>query len=158
MIINRPRDSQRQKVYTWEDRELIQLHSPRLDLGEVASLVEECLHLFAEYHQPRIQDGRGTRRPFAGAWRMNFPMHARTPVIVCHEAAHTYQFRLFGSSRVEVHGPEFMRIYLEMLAAVDGWPLSMLENSARRWGLRVAKRQRHLIPCAGFTFNNAAKR
>lgn len=109
------RDSQRLKMYKWE-RELRKQYGvePTLSMEECAALVKKiCKDFFGV--APRVTDGRG-RRSACYKQQANvicLPKWSRSAVVVCHEVAH-WVYR--HNNRVESHGAEFMRTFIEILA------------------------------------------
>lgn len=124
--MTRPRDSQRSKVYDF-DNAMRKIDSKKdLTLDECRQLIAKALAIHSEkigaaagaFRMPELTDGRGSRCgcAFPGLWKIRLPIYARRPYYVIHELAHLLQPRTSAW-----HGPEFVRVYLAMLQAVLGF-------------------------------------
>jgi putative metallohydrolase (TIGR04338 family) len=51
------------------------------------------------------------------------PAHA---LLVIHELAHVFQYRLYPDTQVSAHGPEFCQIYLQLVRIVFGVEIYLL--------------------------------
>lgn len=117
----RPRDFQRARVYRWEAAHvLVQPGAAEpLPLEGCRALVETVFR-WAErppagalaWAPPLVTDGRGRRHASGSREAIKLPRWARTRGIVLHECAH-------GLAR-DLHGPEFVAVYVDLLAAFAG--------------------------------------
>jgi hypothetical protein len=120
------RDNQRSAVYAWEDRMFgppMRNNEPKLSLEECHALMLRAWERYTSNGSrvPTIKDGRGRRRP---CYRyddhsIRLPKHARRPSQVLHETAHAIVRRKLGET-VASHGPEFMRLYMDLLERFAG--------------------------------------
>lgn len=126
----RPRDNQKSKVYKWE-------HTFGLDttieLSQAERFIKEACTDYACWRTPKVVDGRGTRVARGSAARISLPRWARTPVVVIHELSHAFQ-----PTTTAHHGPEFMRIFIELLARYTPRSKTELLKSARAAKIKVA--------------------
>ena len=134
------RDNQRQKVYNWEHANIpgwpaSASSPPVLSLEECEALIKR---ICADYRAsvPVIKDGRRNRNASAGAYIIKLPRWSRFGPVVLHEMAHVILNQKAPS--VAGHGPEFMRLYLDLLAKYAKLPLRELRSSAAKAGLQVA--------------------
>ena len=133
----RQRDNQRQRVYNWELGYLAKLaNNKALSLDECKSLIQKtCLR----YNKaiPHIKDGRGTQVARGGANLINLPRHARVTMEVLHEAAHSILIAK-GDRTLAWHGPEFVRLFIELMAWQKLASIADLRASARRYKVKIA--------------------
>jgi len=113
------RDSQRSAVYCWEDkiRKRWPANDLKLTLKQCASLI---IKVWDDYRPgqetPKLKDGRGRRRPCGSRWEIKLPRWSRCQIVVLHEIAHSLQ------QQQPWHGPEFARLFLELLVHYAGIP------------------------------------
>jgi len=138
----RGRDSQRAKVYRWEGDALVGrlcgLASQTLDLEACAALVERAWHDYWPGCPPQLRDGRGCRRAWGNHLEIALPRWARTERVVLHETTHALLYKL---AAVSDHGPEFVRLYIDLLARYHypKVPKATLLASARAASLKIAR-------------------
>lgn len=138
------RDSQKKKVYKWEQDNLPNFYSVELTLHECKLLVYKALwwwlHVPIGYVgalMPIIKDGRGTRKARGGIDKINLPPWARTYGVVLHETAHCIIDRMGKLQEDGGHGPHFMRMYIELLARFHNMDKSKLLQSAKADKIKV---------------------
>jgi len=144
------RDSQRAKVYRWEKAASwwvdMMLTEP-LTLVECTELVCRVFKAFGYSTCPYIRDGRGSRWARGDLYTISLPKWARRPVVVYHEAAHSLLCNGTANKRylarnqriaVPAHGPEFVRLYIELLARYAKLDRRTLCESARAAKVKVA--------------------
>ena len=109
------RDSQRSRVYAWEDRVI----APR-DAGQIAFTAAQGMvdAIWAEMglrHPPRVERlPAQARTRIADANRLTLRLPASTPSwCLLHELAHAMTTTHDGCS--EGHGPDFVGIYVQLL-------------------------------------------
>lgn len=146
------RDSQRARVYAWERAQpWWQVARRGSGYTEVASSVvrpltlAECEKYLSKVLRKagalpvRVRDGRGS--PNAKGWTtgVQLPVFARSRPVILHEAAHVIasQRGLFVK-----HGPEFVRIYLDLVSRHLHVNPGALLASARGARVKVAPRNR----------------
>lgn len=125
------RDSQRAKVYRWENF----IPTEILTLEECRRLVTASCRKF-NVHVPLIKDGRGCRSAQGGRYKIILPVWARNKRDVLHEVSHT--IASFYFHRPAGHGLEFVRIFIELLVAFKVETKSELISKARRSGVKFA--------------------
>lgn len=141
--MNRPRDSQRAKVYAWEGTWVPGVDTSAdaqgyLTLEECRKLAEKVAFDYGSWPIP-VADGRGRRRAGGFPTGISMPRWSRQTPIVLHEVAHTLTFRHFRWGKVAGHGPEFVRLYIELLVRyMDEAGRVSLCRDARIAGLEVA--------------------
>ena len=126
------RDTQRQRLYDWEGDTVPQ--GPTLSLEDCQHIVDQ---VWADYHDesdpPAVVDGRGRRNAGGSRYKISLPVWARNLRTVLHEVSHS----IVGSYKVAPHGPEYLRLFIDLL---DHWGLSNsgeLSRSARAAKLRI---------------------
>lgn len=159
--MDKQRDSQRKRVYTWERKAgyvedaattfTRRSHSGsrtfargRADL--VPLTVEECRVLVAYiWHRegfrglpPRVTAGRGHNQATGSRSVLKLPAWARTIPMVCHELAHGIQ----PVSDNWAHGPLFVRIFMHLLARYAGRSLTEMRDTAKEHRVKVATNER----------------
>jgi hypothetical protein len=136
------RDSQRQRVYDWE----WSLGTKELNTRLTWEGVEGLVHLIWENWRPGTTPPQvrnmGNRQIAARGCRayVQFPKWAWTPHVILHECAHALndncqQFRYRKSDKCAAHGPEFVRIYCDL---IKWFTNKNVVNSARERGVKVA--------------------
>lgn len=142
----RLRDTQRQKVYNWENTTFAGKHGETLTLNECTALVHKALRRYGIRSTVPVKDGRGHRWARGGSHEIELPKWARNPVVVIHEAAHAVVDFLERRHDVQVaaHGPEFVRVYVSLLDVFGVKPKDPAKQGiniaslARGAGLKVA--------------------
>lgn len=130
----RAHDSQRAKVYNWERAHVPGWQPARWCRIDDELSLEDCtalvIQIWKDYHPgqmpPRVTPGHMARRATGCRERINLPCWARQMPVVLHETAHSLQPMVqrkdaaddpMGGRLVSVawHGPEFVRLYIELL-------------------------------------------
>lgn len=138
--MKKPRDSQRARLYRAERGRLGEpsVHAPpTMTMTEIRRWVGRLTRSswwrrrFPGCRYIAVRDGRG-RRSAAGQNCGHFgviklPRWARNPLVVLHEVAHAVQPR-----RTAAHGPEFARIYLDLVRRWIGPRTAVRLNTAMR--------------------------
>jgi hypothetical protein len=131
------RDFQRSRVYRWEAAQVLGQPGAAepLSLDACRALVEAVFRwaerpgrragAAAAWAPPRVTDGRGRRHACGSRDAIKLPRWARTRAIVLHECAH--------GLAADLHGPEFVAVYLDLLARFAG-----LDEAALRATLGAA--------------------
>lgn len=130
----RKKDFQRQKVYNWENSFFS--YGPGNDYVKRMTL-DECKALIKKIFRrntPCVKDGRGTRYPRGGRWKINLPVWSRKNWIVLHECAHA---KCDFNHEYDNHGPLFMRTYVELLHKHLSIPYSEIIPHARERGVKI---------------------
>lgn len=143
------RDFQRSAVYAWETRLFgapKASHEPSLTLPACRRLLARAWRGYvsqarnwgsheARQMPPTVTDGRGRRRPcfnsedpFHGPC-IKLPCHARRASQVLHETAHAIIWARGLEGKVASHGPEFVRLYMELLVHYGGFDPTYLKDA-----------------------------
>ena len=112
------RDSQRSALYAWEHRvfQAFPALNRRLSLAECRDYLGRVWHDYRPGTEPpTLTDGRGRRSACGSRWRIALPVWARKPGVLLHETAHALL-----DGHPEPHGPEFARLFLEMMVHYEG--------------------------------------
>jgi hypothetical protein len=125
----KPRDFQRTRVYRWEAAHVLPHAAQPLTLEACRTLVATVFR-WADRPAPIVSDGRGRRHACGSPEAIKLPRWARTPAIVLHECAH-------GLAR-DMHGPEFVATYVELLARFAGFDADELRASLERSKVMMA--------------------
>ena len=125
----KPRDFQRTRVYRWEAAHVLPHAAQPLTLEACRTLVAAVFR-WADRPAPIVTDGRGRRHACGSPEAIKLPRWARTPAIVLHECAH-------GLAR-DMHGPEFVATYVELLARFAGFNADELRASLAAAKVAVA--------------------
>lgn len=134
----RLRDTQRSKLYDWEDREFNTLgtklvtDSPQMELSEIRKLLTKVARDYGLTRwKPDVTDGRGRRKAcYSPSWNeIKLPRWSRRRYIVLHEIAHWIEYVAFPG-RCAWHGREFVGIFMELLRRYHGADLAQMTASA----------------------------
>ncbi len=138
----RPRDSQRQRLYDWEDILERTLHgrtaSHPCDLHYARSIVSMvCRHYKIDKARwPGVTDGRSRRRAGYGysSNTVKLPKWTRDEWTVLHELAHFLVCYRWGLRKAS-HGREFVSIYMRLLELFAGVDRKLMAQHANNRGL-----------------------
>ena len=124
-----PRDGQRAALYAWE-RSLREWPGAALSLGGCQELVRTVWGDHLRSEAPLVTDGRGRRRACytLPSHQIRLPRWSRTTLVVLHETAHGILCKT--EARIAHHGPEFARLYLNLLYRYGGVELSRARSLA----------------------------
>lgn len=131
------RDKQRSRAYAWEDRlsgtlpDLIEQQSP----ADITSGFHHLVKLFKVrgFIDVLPDNTRRTQSFHLGGTIVLIPEHRNFPVL-CHEFAHLLIWKHFTNKRVpiELHGSEWLTVYMTMLAKFCGFSTDLIVESASR--------------------------
>ena len=135
------KDFQRSRVYRWEHDQVFP-HDPHLlsieDCRALVDIVyrwhEGPLSLRPGWAPPSVTDGRGRRHACGSREVIKLPRWARTRPLVLHECAH--------GLAADKHGPEFVRVYVDLLVRFMGLDRAALVASVEMAGIKIAGRRR----------------
>ena len=136
----RLRDSQRSKLYAWENREcdLLRFRGtecvPPMELREIKKLVTKVARDYGlTKRKVLVKDGRGRRNACYSHYEraIKLPIWSRRPVVVLHELAH-WITRVMSGRDYAAHGREFTGIFMELLRRYNGEDLAAMQESANR--------------------------
>lgn len=105
------RDTQKSKVYSLSFGPTCQL--PLASCGE---MVERAYSVYGRKWTGRVHDGGGRRSASGSYSRVSLPKWSRTSDTVLHEAAHGIMQLRFDND-LAWHGPEFVRVWMNLLEA-----------------------------------------
>jgi hypothetical protein len=107
------KDTQKSKVYSWEDTHIAVMDPATITVDEAQDLVDFVWAQQGRNNPPVV---RINKRSGASATRMdlNFSKKALHRWIVLHEIAHSLADGLYEQGK-EGHGPEFVAIYASLL-------------------------------------------
>ncbi len=135
------RDSQKSKLYAWENRECDALRydhkhecEPQMEIREIKKLVTRVARDYGLSHRKvRVKDGRGRRAACycASERAIKLPRWARREVVVLHELAH-WLIQVFGHYNNASHGREFTGVFMELLRRYHGLDLAVMQQSANK--------------------------
>lgn len=129
------RDTQRQKAYDWERKHLALGRAPNLTLSECEELIAKVCERYG-VPKPRLKDGRGCTYARGGEHAITLPLWSRSLVVTLHEVAHTITLRRHPT--VAWHGPEWLRVFCDLLETFAGFSRTHLITTIRESKLRVA--------------------
>lgn len=128
------RDSQRSKVYGWERLLNPKDEQEELSLAECEQLVKDVWAAYRPHQRlPRVADGRGTRNATGSSWKINLPLWSRNRITVLHETAHSL------NPPGPAHGPDFVRLLIELLERWALLPRRQLLDSARVAKVKIGR-------------------
>lgn len=132
--MNRPRDTQRSKVYSLR-------FGPQdeLSLAECERLIKNAFTAYGLVWRGHIHDGGGTRTARGGPGRINLPKWARRPDTVLHETAHAILMSKFYVNEYAWHGPEFVRVWMNLLEAAGVVKASEFRKAATLAKVKVSR-------------------
>ncbi len=132
------RDSQRQKVYNWEYRVYPDSYKEEMTLMECVKFVHDICKDYG-VAPPAVNDGRRRRRAVGGLHRIALPKWSRNRVIILHELAHTLTMRYSKTLDIAAHGPEYVRVLIELLAKYNNASVRELSKSARASKIKIGE-------------------
>lgn len=139
----RPRDTQRSRVYAVDHDLMLLSDGPALSLDACEALAVKALERYGIGGGVKMVDGRGRRSGQSQNFghRIALPLFARQPYYVLHEAAHAVidRTRRFPSDPVAHHGPEYARVYLDLLRTFTNFDDKMLTETFRLHRVKVAR-------------------
>ena len=125
------RDTQRSAVYAWE-RALPEWPGEELTLAGCQELVRRVWGAHLRSDAPLVTDGRARRRACYAPHnhQIRLPRWSRTSLVVLHETAHAILYASEAANAHAHHGPEFARLYLNLLYHYGGVDLSRARSAA----------------------------
>lgn len=154
MVLRRPRDSQRSRVYAWQ-RTLNGYDCPPewKTIQEVSAWAEPVWRTergrygLARKEAPEfVAAGWGQRRALSyRSHKISLPLWARKRSVVLHEMAH----RLAPTG--EAHGPRFVAILMGLLARHAGFNLQDMMEKADQQGVKYHARSVGTVPLQSLT-------
>jgi hypothetical protein len=132
------RDSQRGRLYAWEDRVVAPRDGTLVERGAAQAMMDAIWADLGLRYPPRVErlPAQATAT-IASANRLCIFLPEQTPSFcVLHELAHAMTSTEDGRS--DGHGPVFVGIYLQLLVRYMRLDAAELLESVREAGLRVA--------------------
>ena len=133
------RDSQRSKIYAWENREFNAAGTkwcsdePQMTIAEIKKLVTVVAREYGlTPRKVRVLDGRARRSACysSGERAIKMPRWSRRRYIVLHELAHWIEWVLCPVMDTAAHGREFTGIYMVLLCRYHACKWDDLVKSA----------------------------
>ena len=132
-----PRDSQRGRVYAWENRIIAPRDSTFVAFARAQSMVDAIWTEIGLKYPPAVELlPRQSSATLASATRLSVFLPAKTPSwCLLHELAHAMTTDVDGSS--DGHGPIFMGVYLKLISRYLRLDPDRLLESAAVAGIAV---------------------
>jgi hypothetical protein len=132
------RDTQRSRVYDWENRVVVPHDRSRVPIAAAQAMVDAIWTEMGLLYPPRVEPLPSVaRRRLADADRLTIRLQALVPSwCLLHELAHAMTSDHDGRS--DGHGPLFMAIYVQLLCRYMRLDEADLRTSAAASGIRVA--------------------
>ena len=133
------RDSQRGRVYAWENRIIAPCDSTFVDYARAQSMVDAIWTETGLKYPPAVEQlPSQSSATLASATRLSIFLPAQIPSwCLLHELAHAMTSDVDGSS--DGHGPIFMGVYLKLLSRYLRLDPDRLLESAADDGIAVAR-------------------
>ncbi len=133
-----PRDSQRGRVYAWENRIIAPHDSTFVDYARAQSMVDAIWTETGLKYPPAVEPlPSQSSATLASATRLSIFLPTQIPSwCLLHEIAHAMTSDVDGSS--DGHGPIFMGVYLKLIARYLRLDPDRLLESAEVNGITVA--------------------
>jgi hypothetical protein len=132
-----PRDSQRARVYAWENREIAPHDTTKIPFATAQAMVRAIWAEMGLSYPPEVASlPRQSRAVVADATRLRIRLPDSTlSWYVLHELAHAMTSTHEGKS--DGHGPIFMGVYVQLLTRYLRLPLETLLRSLSQDGISV---------------------
>ncbi|PWC28402.1 hypothetical protein [Teichococcus aestuarii] len=140
--MSRARDTQRARVYAWEDRFVAPFGGGAVGFAQAARMVEAIWADLGLRYPPRVEPlPAQARRRLADADRMRLRLPESVPDwVLLHELAHALSATHDGQS--DGHGARFLGLYAQLLIRYLRIPEEALFSSIAEAGLRVDRAAR----------------
>lgn len=143
-------DSQQKPLYAWEGT-WPDWNRQQLDREKTWKLVKQVCQLY-RVPLPRLVVLRRGKKGLRQGWRTAYdpndhsltlaPQHQNRAVVL-HETAHLVHSVILGDEDHEIHGPEFLAIYLYLLRRFGAAPALALYATAKAGGLSWKSPDKH---------------
>lgn len=152
----RIRDSQRQKMYNWEDS-LVRKHRSVMHKVLSESEARALIIKIFESHGMRVPDVHiKESRSFVGCFWNYHPKTGRSAIqlsqrglklsVVLHECAHGVRYKYTPKDAPEAgHGKTFVRVYMDLLVKYCKLDITELRQTAKEFNLKVAAKPEYDI-------------
>jgi hypothetical protein len=143
-------DSQQKEVYLWE-QEWPQWNKQSLSRQACRKLILQVCQLYA-VPAPKMAFLKRGKLGLRQGWRTEYDpnVHAITLApqhqnlaIVLHEVAHLVHSVIAGDEDHEIHGPEWLALYMYLLARYGAAPRAALFATAKAFDLRWKSLDKH---------------
>ncbi len=138
--MKRPRDNQRSKLYKWQQKNLrfLSVDLPKREKCE--TLIQDTFDRYG-IRVPKIKFLNNYRRYARGGHEeISLPLWARNKRIILHECAHGIIDSKFGEYKCAWHGPEFLKLFIDLLVWQQQSTIQFLNKSAKDAGLKIGRR------------------
>jgi hypothetical protein len=134
-VTRRATDPQARRAYEWEDRWLAPIQRRVVTLSGAQSVVDGIFLGNGWRWPPKVRAIAKQATTKAGQANRQFIwLHERTPDwVLCHEVAHSLTGIVEGGS--DGHGPDWLGLYIKLLAQVCEMPVPMLLFTLKDAGL-----------------------
>jgi hypothetical protein len=131
------RDTQRSRVYAWEDRVIAPRDASQVAFAAAQGMVDAIWSEMGLHHPPRVERlPAQARTRIADANRLTLRLPASTPSwCLLHELAHAMTTTHDGRS--DGHGPGFVGIYVQLLGRYLRLEQDWLLRTLTEAGIRV---------------------
>ena len=131
------RDFQRSRVYAWENRVVAPRDPSFISFPEAQGVVNAIWSEMGLSYPPKVEPLLPqAKATIASASRLSIFLPDRTPSwCLLHELAHAMTSTMEGHS--DGHGPQFMSLYVKMLAQYLRLDLAELVRSVRSENIRI---------------------
>lgn len=136
------RDTQRARLYAWEDRFVAPFGGALIDFSRAQGMVDAIWSDLGLHHPPKVEPlPPQARRRLADADRMRLRLPDSVPDwVLLHELAHALSSTHDGVS--DGHGPRFLGLYAQLLVRYLRIPEESLLSSLEITGLRFEREAR----------------
>lgn len=141
----RGRDTQRRRVYAWEDAFIAPRAPGSIAFAAAQPMVDALWAELGLHFPPKVEPlPHQARRRLADADRLRLRLPPVLPAwVLLHELAHALSTTMDGVS--DGHGPRFMGLYLQLLVRYLRLPEDELLASLTDAGIRVDPRARPIF-------------
>lgn len=137
-----PADFQQELVYKWQHESLHMGNACDWTLIECERFIAYVWHSYfgTRATPPKLDAGRGKLSASANRWEITLPVWARNRNTILHELAHSLLDACGYTAAL--HGPQFVRMQIELFVAFSTFSRTPLMQSARAMGVKVGRRER----------------
>lgn len=139
-------DKQQDAVYAWEWEGLNLPDTEDWIPAQVQRFINRVWRAYFDSPPPQFDDGRGRSTAYArGDFTLCLPRWARNRSLVLHELTHAMLWKI-SPRLVEGHGPEYVRLYIELMDEWGVTPRDRAEKKAKEFKLKMAPRNSSWLP------------
>lgn len=133
-------DFQKSKCYAWQQQVVFSQDKFVLTLDQAQQLVDFVWANQGRANPPRVETTKSKRWCYGNRTKIRLNQHGFYTCVVLHELAHSLDFALDEKLlwKHHGHGPNFMKIYINLLVKYMKLDLITLLHTAKQFGLKVA--------------------